>query len=381
MENRGFWVRERRAGRDLAEMSWLIVGLGSVGCRHLQNLLSLGMANITLLRTGKGTRTPVVPPSVAVETDLLRALARKPTVVVITNPTSLHMETALAAADAGCHLFIEKPIAHSWTGVRELHRRVISRRLVAVTGFQFRCHPLLREAKRWLDEKRLGAVLVCHARYREFLPGWHPGEDYRQSYSARVKLGGGPVLTLSHPFDYLRWLLGDVRAVSGTTAKLSPLEIDTEDVAQVLLHFASGALGIVELDYVQHPREHSLQIIGEEGTIDLDFQQNTLEWIPAHGADPQLLRAPADFERNTMFISEMKNLIAAILGQEDPVCSLEDGIRALEISLAVHCSTVVKQKVPVGLPLEAALPFVSQIACGLGGRTAVRPPGRSDWPA
>jgi predicted dehydrogenase len=220
-----------------------------------------------------------------------------------------------------------------------------------VTGFQFRYHPLLRTAKRWLEEGRMGTVVSCRAEYGEYLPSWHPEEDYRRGYSARTSLGGGPVLTLSHPFDYLRWLLGEVRSVAGSTARRSHLEIDTEDTAHATLRFASGVIGAVDLDYVQHPRRHILQIVGEGGTIHLDFEAASLRFWPADGGTPLSEFLPPSFERNGMFVDEMRNFLSALIGSEAPVCTLDDGVRALEIALAVHRSSEERKEIDVALPL------------------------------
>jgi len=336
---------------SFAGLSVLIVGLGSIGYRHLKNLARLGLTDIILLRTGSGRRGLDSRLGFPVETDLARALRRRPTAVLVSNPTSCHMDTALAAAEAGCHLFLEKPLSHSWTGVPELGRLVRDRSLVAMTGFQFRFHPLLGTVKRWLDEGRLGPIISCRAEYGEYLPSWHPEEDYRRGYSARAGLGGGPVLTLSHPFDYLRWLLGPVRSVAGATAKLSRLEIDTEDTAHAVLRFACGTLGAVELDYIQRPQRHALQVVGEGGTAHLDFGAGSACLSPADGGHPLTAFAPPEFERNTLFVDEMRNFLSALIGSEGPACTLEDGVRALEISLAVHRSAQERREVDVEVPL------------------------------
>lgn len=341
------------AGPDpsFAGLSVLIVGLGSVGYRHLKNLVRLGLRDIVLLRTGSGCRQPDSRLGFPVETDLSRALNRGPTAVIISSPTAYHMDTALAAGEAGCHLFLEKPVSHSWKGIPELDRLVRERSLVAVTGFQFRFHPLLRTVKRWLEEGRLGTVIAARAEYGEYLPSWHPSEDYRRGYSARAGLGGGPVLTLSHPFDYLRWLLGGVRSVAGATARLSHLEIDTEDVAHTMLRFACGAIGAVELDYIQHPKRHALQIVGEAGTMRLDFEAGSVYIAPADGGQPLAAFTPPEFERNSMFLDEMQNFLSALIGSESPACTLTDGIRALEISLAAHRSSEERREIDVEIPL------------------------------
>lgn len=336
---------------SLTGLSFLVVGLGSIGCRHLKNLIRLGVADIALLRSGSGSRALDSRLGYPVETDLARALARRPTAVIVSNPTSLHLETALAAAEAGCHLFIEKPLSHSWTGVAELWRLARERSLIAMTGFQFRFHPLLRTVEQWLQDGRLGRVISCRAEYGEYLPSWHPEEDYRRGYSARAGLGGGPILTLCHPFDYLRWLLGEVRSVAGAADRVSHLEIDTEDTAHALLRFRRGAIGTVELDYIQHPRRHALQIVGEGGTVRLDFEAGSLRLSPADGGQPLTAFTPSGFERNALFVDELRNFLAAIVGSEAPACTLEDGVRALEIALAVHRSSEERREVDVSVPL------------------------------
>lgn len=351
MSPRGRKLPRTETDPSLAGLSFLVVGLGSIGYRHLKNLNKLGVAGIVLLRSGSGNRPLDSRLGFPVESDLDRALARRPTAVIVSNPTSLHLETAMAAAEKGCHLFIEKPVSHSWTGIAELWRLVRDRSLVAMTGFQFRFHPLLRTIEQWLREGRLGRVVSCRAEYAEYLPSWHPEEDYRRGYSARAGLGGGPVLTLCHPFDYLRWLLGEVGSVTGAVDKLSHLEIDTEDTAHALLRFRSGAIGGVELDLIQHPRRHALQLVGEGGTARLDFEDGSLCLMPANGGPPLTATTPPGFERNDMFVDELRNFLASLVGSEVPACTLEDGIRALEIALAVLRSSQERREIDVSLPL------------------------------
>src|SRR5262249_1388368 len=119
----------------------LIAGLGSVGRRHLRNLLALGHTRICLFRTGRSTLPDSDLTGFPVEHDLSTALARKPIAVIISNPSSLHMNVALAAARAGAHLLIEKPLSHDLNSVATLEHLVAAQRLVAQVGFQFRFNP------------------------------------------------------------------------------------------------------------------------------------------------------------------------------------------------------------------------------------------------
>ena len=312
----------------------LVAGLGSIGRRHLRNLQALGINDFVLYRTGRSALPDDDLTGLIAEADLQAALAHHPDIAIIANPTSLHIETALACAEAGCHLLLEKPVSHSMAGVSALEQAVVARRLKVLVGFQFRFHPGLRTIKRLLDEDTIGPVACAHAHWGEYLPDWHPWEDYRQSYSAQSDLGGGVVLTLCHPFDYLRWLLGEVDAVSAMVGNLGGLEIGVEDTADVTLRFVSGAIGTVHLDYIQRPPSHTLQITGHKGLIQWDNADGAVRCYQAEIDEWQTFPTPVGFERNTMFLDEMRHFLDCVEDRAEPLVTLEDGIRALQIALA-----------------------------------------------
>ena len=106
-----------------------------------------------------------------------------------------------------------------------------------VVGFQFRYHPGLIKIRELLNNGSLGRPVSLRSHWGEYLPDWHPWEDYRLSYSARADLGGGVALTLSHPLDYLRWLMGDAQVLWSFGTKVSDLEISVEDLAEMGLIF------------------------------------------------------------------------------------------------------------------------------------------------
>lgn len=154
--------------------SILIVGLGSIGRVHLRNLIALGQTNILLCRTGKSTLPQTELSGFPVVTALEQGLERRPLAVIITNPTALHVPTATLAVQAGCHLFVEKPISHNAVGVAALASLIEQQRLCAQVGFQFRFHPALQQVKLWLESGALGRVASAHVHWGEYLPDWHP---------------------------------------------------------------------------------------------------------------------------------------------------------------------------------------------------------------
>ena len=176
-------------------------------------------------------------------------------------------------------------------------------------------------------------MVSTQAHWGEYLPDWHPWEDYRQSYSARQDLGGGVVLTLCHPLDYLRWLIGEVDEVQASVG-YTGLDIEAEDTADIQLRFTNGVMGQVHLDYVQRPSSHWLQIIGTEGTIRWDNADGIAHWYRADTKEWKASTLPEEFERNTMFMDEANHFLDCVRNEMQPGCTLADGIAVLRIALA-----------------------------------------------
>lgn len=314
-------------------MKLLIAGLGSVGRRHLHNLQVLGCENVILYRTGRSTLPEDELAGIPTETDLAIVLAHHPQAAIIANPTSLHVETALACVQAGCHLFIEKPLSQTLKGCAELEVIAKQQQLVTMIGCQFRFHPLLIALHKQLQAGRIGEVISARAEWGEYIPNWHPWEDYRCSYSARKDLGGGAILTLIHPLDYLYWLFGRVKRIHASMRSVSLLQADVEDdLAEITLEFASGVIGQVHLDYIQSPPVHTLTIWGDNGCVKWDYYADTLCW-EAVNESIHVDRVPDGFERNTMFLDEMRHFLECVEQHKPTHVPLEDGIAVLEIAL------------------------------------------------
>ena len=332
-------------------MKILIAGLGSIGRRHFRNLLALGERDLILYRTNHATLTDDELAGFPVETDLTLALKKhQPQAVIIANPTALHMQVAIPAALTGCAILLEKPIAEDLAQVATLADISAQSGSRILVGFQFRYHPTLNQARDLILAGEIGIVLSAHAHWGEYLPNWHPWEDYRQSYAARAELGGGVIVTLTHPLDYLRHLLGDVQSLWSINGHISTLELSgVEDTAEIGLKFASGAIGGVHLNYFQRPAVHRLEIAGTGGTLRWDNADGILQHykmpdefgqIRSNPAAPLLTQyaPPAGFERNHLFLAQMQHFLQVAEGKADPICTLQDGIQALEMALAAKNS-------------------------------------------
>lgn len=320
-------------------MKLLIAGLGSIGRRHLRNLLALGESDILLYRTNKSTLADDELVPFPTFTDLEQALAQNPDAVIVSNPTAAHMGVALPATEAGCHLFIEKPISHNLQDLDRLKQALEKHNRQLLVGFHFRYHPVLEQIKQIIESGEIGRPLSAHVHWGEYLPAWHPWEDYRSAYAARAELGGGVVLTLCHPFDYLRWIIGEVGNLSARVAKVSDLEIKVEDHADVSLQFENGCMGLVHLDYYQKPAAHWLQITTSNGFIYWDNESGSAKVYNVADKAWQVFNLPAGFERNNLFLGEMAHFLSMVKDGTPPQCDYLDGLRALKIALAVHSSS------------------------------------------
>ena len=320
-------------------MKTLIAGLGSVGRRHLRNLIALGEKDIILLRSHRATLPDDELGGYPVETNLQEALnTHNPDAVIVANPTALHLDVAIPAAESGCAILLEKPISHSMERMDRLQAVVGKSGSKILVGFQFRFHPGLLRAKQLISDGEIGRIISAHVHFGEYLPAWHPWEDYRKGYAARADMGGGVVLTQCHALDYLPWLGGKVESVWGFTGKLSDLEVDVEDTAKIGLRFAGGMLGSLHLDYNQQPPRHQFEIIGTKGSLRWDLADGATSIYRAEKKDWDVYPLPAGWERNVMFMDQMKHFVQVVNGEVEPFCTLDDGINVQRLVEAVHAS-------------------------------------------
>jgi predicted dehydrogenase len=313
----------------------LLVGYGSIGARHLRTLRALDVGPVVVCEPVEARREQAAR-AAGVDTvaTLEAGLARGPRAALICTPPAMHLSLALAAAEAGCHLFIEKPLAPTTEGVAELARAVARRHLTALVACNMRFHPGVRALKRWLDAGALGRVLSAHARFGHFLPGWRPDVDYRQVYSAHRAAGGGILLDAIHELDYLGWLLGPIAEVACIDGHVSDLEVDAEDTAKLLLRARSGAIVSVHLDYVERIKRRGCEVVGSEGTALWESrgklpEQCRIERFDARSGAWESRDETIDVE--APFVEELRHFLRCVDGEERPLQDLAAGARAVAL--------------------------------------------------
>lgn len=326
-------------------MKALVVGLGSIGVRHLNNLHALGVSELGVVRT-RNLSPPqeINPKDIAIFQDLDLALTQKFDLVVVANPTFLHLETLIKALKSGAHVYVEKPIAHEEGSLAELAPYLTPSGPKVLVGCQLRMHPGLQKIEEWINQDKLGKIYSVQVDLGEYLPDWHPWEDYRKSYAARSDQGGGVILTLIHELDYLHWLFGKPKDVYAIGGHRTSLELSAEDTALITLETERGMCVQLRMDYWRKPPVRHMNIVAEKAIVDWDYPTR-LVTLKQNGQILDQLELPSTWDRNELFLSMMKEFLESFSRGSTPRVTLQDGIDVLQTALAVKKSLRTHQKV------------------------------------
>ena len=320
-------------------MKILVIGAGSIGRRHISNLLALGHEAHAYSHRFASGMAHALPEGARLVSDLGALQAERWDGVVVANRTDQHLDTAMLALQNCTALFIEKPIAPSLQGLADFQDACQAKQAVVEIGFMMRLHPSLVWIKQYIESGQLGQIMHLHASLGQWLPDWRPGTDHRQGFGAFYRYGGGVILELIHELDLAQWMLGSVIDVSAMHRQVDALEIQTEAIAEMTLRTADGALAHVHLDYVRPGFGRTLEIVGTQGVLQWDYNRGSVVLIQANLTTEVMHQDPPHFERNTLFKNHMEHFLRRIA---DPklaaISSLDNGVQALRVALAAHLS-------------------------------------------
>lgn len=330
---------------DSEKMKLLIIGCGSIGRRHAQNLRKLGVQNLLLYDTDQ-QRAETLAHELQIQDfgTLDMAFEKTPRAALICAPTSLHLELASEALRHGCDLFIEKPLSHSMEGVSDLLNEVKVKERTLLAGHNFRFDPLLNTVKRWLGEGRIGRVTSARLHFGSYLPWRHPLEDYRLGYGAQQSLGGGVILDAIHEIDTALWLFGKPETIYCVGGMYSDLEIDVEDTAEIALTYSHRVVSI-HLDSVQRPAERWLEIIGTAGRIEGDLFARSLRYFD--GASREWFSTDVAAAIDDTYKSEMWHFLDCLAGRATPL--IDGPAAAQSLMVAEEAKKSMQWRLPISL--------------------------------
>ncbi|MBK8161314.1 MAG: Gfo/Idh/MocA family oxidoreductase [Rhodospirillaceae bacterium] len=317
-------------------MRAIVTGTGSIATRHLRNLRQLFPAAILVVVSrpqGKGISAEIQSLVSEQYTDLAAALKVPVDLAVIATPAPFHVEQAMTLVGQGIPTLIEKPLAVTVAECDQLLALCRRNDVPLLVGYCLRYHPLVAILQERLAAGAIGRLYNMRAEVGQYLPNWRPGTDYRSGVTAQRALGGGALLELSHEIDLVRSLLGMPHAVTAVAARISELEIDVEDIAEIILrHRVAGqeALASIHLDLFRRVPRRRITVDGDGGSAELDFGRATLTFNPVAGA-PVVHGVPDGFAINDIYLAELQDLIACSKFGRQPLASLAEGLATLRI--------------------------------------------------
>jgi predicted dehydrogenase len=319
-------------GRDGWPLRVAVLGCGSIGRRHAANLRELGTGAVLAYDPQPAALRAAAETGAATTESLERVWAFRPDAVIVAAPTDQHVSLALEAARRGCHLLIEKPLAHELNGIDTLVRKAQERGLVTLVACNMRFHPGPAAIQRLLDVGAIGRVIAARLQTGSYLPRWRPGQDYRASYSASAT-SGGAVLDCIHEIDLALWYFGPASLCGSAIVPAQTLGLATDGVAELLLRHSSGVLCSVHLNFVQRDYRRGCQVIGSEGTLYWDFVEGRVTRYGPDGALAETIAQPIAWQTNDMYLAELEHFLDAASRRTPTMNPLDHGIAALELAL------------------------------------------------
>lgn len=253
-------------------MKICVIGLGSIGKRHIKNLKKLySDVAIDILR-----HSPSDDPSDSEYGNSKYSydeLDDRYDAIFITNPTTMHMDALRSVIDKSDAFFIEKPLRPM--GCKEDSIENLPKDKIYYVACPLRYTSIIQYLKENIDFK---TVLGMRAMSSSYLPDWRPGTDYTKCYSARKDLGGGVAADLIHEWDYISYLIGKPDKVHTVQRKISDLDLDVEDVALYIGEY-KDKLVEVHLDYFGRQTLRELYIFMKDDTVYCDLVKNSITYM------------------------------------------------------------------------------------------------------
>ena len=314
--------------------SILIVGVGSIGERHLRCFLSTGRVEVSLCEMN-----PVLRERIAQQYEVKKAyasfekaIATRPDAVVICTPAQLHVALALAAAKAGAHQLIEKPLGTKLDGVAALQAEIERRNLTVAVGYVYRAHPALAAMREAIAGGRFGEPVQIVATCGQHFPFYRPA--YRETYYRDRATGGGAVQdALTHILNAGEWLVGPVEKLTADAGHQVLEGVEVEDTVHVLTRHG-GVMGCFSLNQHQSPNEVTITVICRSGTARFEYHRCRWRWMMQPGGE-WTDEAVGPLERDALFTRQAQAFLDAIEGGYPPLCTVEEAIQTLRVNLGI----------------------------------------------
>ena len=326
----------------------LIIGSGSIGQRHISNLKKIGISNITALRSKKG-HYKELPKDLGVnEIDSWHQVNNiKPDIAIISNPSSLHIETALKISNIVKGIFIEKPVSNNLNGCNKLIGLLNDKKITSFVGHNLMFHPIIKEIRKFINENDIGKIINIQCQVGQWLPDWHPYEDYTKAYYARKDLGGGVALSLIHEIHLALDFAGLSTHVYGEINEYKQLNLDVDVCSDLMIKQQSGAVSQIHLDFLQKSSHRSGLLTFEKAWLSYDFNKMEVTTQKIN-EEPYKSYKDSEYDSNNMYIDQLKEFICMVEeGKINHKYDVSSSIESLKVVEALFESDLIGGRVDI----------------------------------
>jgi predicted dehydrogenase len=312
----------------------LIVGVGSIGERHLRCFQKTGRADISICELNDDLRTQIADRySVANSfASWEQALASDFDAAAICTPAHLHIPMAIDVAKLQRHLLIEKPLSITLDRVDELKQLVDSTGIVVMAAYVTRMNPALSAMKLAIDSRRFGKPVHVVGCSGQHFPTYRPA--YRDIYYRDRATGGGAIQdALTHLLNTAEWMLGTIDRLAADCKHQVLDGVEVEDTVNVIARHAD-VLASYSLNQHQAPNESTLTVVCERGTVRYESHEQRWRW-QVDPSDHWHDEPSVPLERDDLFVAQAERFLDVVAGAADPSCTLDEAIRTLRTNQAV----------------------------------------------
>lgn len=317
----------------------LIIGYGSIGQRHYKTFKSLlEISEIAVLPSRLPPKENNYPNNTSLLSSLSDAFSFNADGVIIASPATSHCELAAQFLDHNKSIFIEKPLGTDIEKAKRLYEISESKiNCNILIGYNLTYLNSLRELKRKIELNEHGKTLAVKIEVGQYLPSWR-SKNYTDSVSANKFLGGGAVNELSHEIYLIYDLFGMPSLVSAHCYRLSSLNIDVEDFADIHLYYKEIGVAVsITLDFIQHKQTRNCKVIGSEGNLVWDGFENT---ISSYRFDAQeKSKVMKSYGNEDTYKKQAIHFIRCMQNKEKPRIDIFAGLDVMKIIDAIKISS------------------------------------------
>ena len=323
----------------------LVIGIGNIGLKHISILEKILPSAV--IKVFSSSKKKYLKINNEIINNTAKAIEFNPNLIIISNPSSLHIKTALSFANIKTNFFIEKPLSNNLSKISNLVSKINKNNLFLSIGYNLRFLPSLIRFRELINKNKIGNIYHFYSTVGYYLPHWRKNRDYRSTVSANNSLGGGVLLELSHEIDYIRWIFGQIESVYSIISKQSNLKIDVEDTSILMLNFKQkNLIGTIVMDFIRKDNNRECFAIGQKGSLKWDgvrgsvdfFDEITKKWKNIYNGKNEM---------QISYVNQWKDIIFKIENDNKPFVDIYDAMATIEVIEAAKLAHKKEKKINI----------------------------------